>query len=186
MDIPKDVGWEEYAPECCCGWGAILNSLRKRRKRWAENYRLVRILKRLRRKLKERQAKAAAESTETNQASDTTDVNQAQVTGEEPRLMWHKRVIMHRRWRAAAAESSISGSQKATETNQETDTTDVNKAQVTGQEPLMWSQWTIIHPRRKLEPQAEAAKATASESSLNKTQTDEVTEAIEIPQGVCT
>ncbi|XP_063062050.1 uncharacterized protein LOC134454727 isoform X2 [Engraulis encrasicolus] len=143
----EDVGQEEMEPSCCTCWRAIFtrfsNSRKRRVKQPSENHRVSRVLNRLRRRLKERQAQAAG-------------------------------------------KSSVSGSQKATETNQVTATTEVTQqAQVTGadSEPLIWSRWFITQQRRKLELQAEAAKAAASKPSLHKTQTGEATETIEIPQG---
>ncbi|XP_063048538.1 uncharacterized protein LOC134442214, partial [Engraulis encrasicolus] len=136
----EDVGQEEIATSCCACLTAIFSRIRSSRKRCvnqpSENYRVTRVLNRLRRRLKERQtqAQAAPESSlsgsqkviETNQATDTKDGNQAQVTDAETPI-WSKWFITQQRRKleqqtkaakTAASESRLHKSQpdQATET----------------------------------------------------------------------
>ncbi|XP_063072773.1 uncharacterized protein LOC134463507 [Engraulis encrasicolus] len=134
----EDVGEEEIATSCCACLTAIFSRFRSSRKRRvnqpSENYRVTRVLNRLRRRLKERQAQtqAAPESnlsgsqkvTETNQATDTKDGNQVM---DAATPIWSKWFITQQRRKlerqakaakTAASESRLHKSQpdQATET----------------------------------------------------------------------
>ncbi|XP_063077952.1 uncharacterized protein LOC134467896 [Engraulis encrasicolus] len=130
----ENIGQEEMEPSCClmASWRSLLTGLRNVKKRFVnrptENFRLARVLNRLRRRLNERQPQATVEcsASESQKATDTTEVTQAQVTGAKP-LMSSKWVIIHRRKRlerqAEATERAASlSSLNETQTEEATET----------------------------------------------------------------